>query len=1046
MGRILMALAGTLVIGGRALGQDADPVSLRTASGLLHRGLFDLAAKEYAAFLSDNPSHAKSDDARYGLAVSLFRLGRLEDAAEQLNVLADLDSFAYHADVLTMSAHIALRSGDAERAVELCEWHLRSHAGHATSGDVASMLVEARYRAGQFEGAEHEADAFVQAYPEHPSRDRVELIAGLSAIARSQDAPAAARLERLLSRAPQGEYAPRATLALAQCQHRLGRFQAARMRYAEVLRFADESLRAEALLGIGQTAHAMGDASDAAEAIDELLRGGGRDGELAAAELLRGRLSLESGDIEGAKRMFARALDREDEASDMPARYWLAKCDLRAGRADVAASALGQLVQGGELGDLEPEAEYDLAVALSRSGQDEAARDRFEAFAEAHHDHSMAGEALLAAAGLAHREGDHAAAVELADRASSGRAELWERAQFIAAESLYLSGGDEEALGRYRELIEAGQDRLTVSLSGMREGLILARTGQFDEARPELEAAASLAHEDDRFAPAALALADGFFERESWSEAESWYQRFLSTNVGESSLDDSLMRIALCRMRRGEHASAIETLDRLLKERPQSEHAIHARFERAQALVALGDDRATGALSEVVALDRGGRFATLAMKHLAGLAMNSGDVESAAALYGRLAAEATDPTEIGRLRLREGQALSSAGEHADAVEVLTGVIDAGAAADILSEARIYRALSLARLERSGEVVSEVESLIAGSSNDRSDAIDPSMRAALQYEWAWALRDLGRNDEAMRVFRELLNDGGGGRIGSHAALDLASMEMSGGLFEDASARLREICDETGDVVGDIAEQAWYRLGACRFRLDDFEGAVDSLDGFESRFPQSDLRASAMLIRGESLSRLGRHSDAAKSLRAVVDGFADTDSCGPAMLRLGECESALQRWGSAEEVFGSYLKRFKDSELAYQAEFGVAWAEENQGRYDEAIQGYRELVQTHEGATAARAQFQIGECLYAKREFERAITEYLRVDILFESTQWTPAALYEAARCFEELGQADRARQHYGDVVERFAESSWSGLATERLGAMAARTGRTGPPGG
>ena len=47
-----------------------------SGNGLLHRGLYDLAAAEYDKFLSAHPDHEKAPRARYGLAVCHFQLNR----------------------------------------------------------------------------------------------------------------------------------------------------------------------------------------------------------------------------------------------------------------------------------------------------------------------------------------------------------------------------------------------------------------------------------------------------------------------------------------------------------------------------------------------------------------------------------------------------------------------------------------------------------------------------------------------------------------------------------------------------------------------------------------------------------------------------------------------------------------------------------------------------------------------------------------------------------------------------------------------------------
>jgi TolA-binding protein len=154
-----------------------------------------------------------------------------------------------------------------------------------------------------------------------------------------------------------------------------------------------------------------------------------------------------------------------------------------------------------------------------------------------------------------------------------------------------------------------------------------------------------------------------------------------------------------------------------------------------------------------------------------------------------------------------------------------------------------------------------------------------------------------------------------------------------------------------------------------------------------------------------------------------------------LRLGECQAALRQWDRSDQAFRRYLERVEDPPLWYEAQFGVGFALENRGRHDEAIEAYRLVLDRHEGPTAARAQFQIGECLYARKKYDEAARELLKVDILYAYPQWSAAALFEAGRCFEALGKLVEARAQYQTVVDKYRQTEWAGPAAERLKSVA-----------
>ncbi len=124
-------------------------------------------------------------------------------------------------------------------------------------------------------------------------------------------------------------------------------------------------------------------------------------------------------------------------------------------------------------------------------------------------------------------------------------------------------------------------------------------------------------------------------------------------------------------------------------------------------------------------------------------------------------------------------------------------------------------------------------------------------------------------------------------------------------------------------------------------------------------------------------------------------------------------------------------FGYKKIRFKAQFGLAWAMENQQNYENALPAYEHVVQRHQGETAARAQFQIGECLFAMKRLDEAVRELLKVDILYAYPQWSAAALYEAGRCFQEMGYPNDARKQFELVRADHGESRWAQLAEHRL---------------
>jgi TolA-binding protein len=351
------------------------------------------------------------------------------------------------------------------------------------------------------------------------------------------------------------------------------------------------------------------------------------------------------------------------------------------------------------------------------------------------------------------------------------------------------------------------------------------------------------------------------------------------------------------------------------------------------------------------------------------------------------------------------------------------------------EAEARKALCLARLDRKPEALSAIEQL---EHEPRFSSLERPLLDSIRYEKAWCLRELKRS-EAAEAYRALLGEGTESGLKAHALLELATLETDAGHRDDAGTYLQRLIDlmtSEGDALpAALREQALYRFAVHRYRKEEFPPAAGGFEEFLKRFPDSGFVASAELLCGEAWLKADRPDRAVEHLRRFVEGFPQDASWAVGLLRLGDAHVALQRWDQAEKAFQEYLDRFRDSEPWYQARFGIGWASENQNRYDDAIRSYREVVSRHQGPTAARALFQIGECLFAQQQYPQAAAELLKVDILYAYPEWSAAALYEAGRCFQKMAKPAEARTQFEAVVARFGDTRWASLAGEQLSQLA-----------
>ena len=117
------------------------------------------------------------------------------------------------------------------------------------------------------------------------------------------------------------------------------------------------------------------------------------------------------------------------------------------------------------------------------------------------------------------------------------------------------------------------------------------------------------------------------------------------------------------------------------------------------------------------------------------------------------------------------------------------------------------------------------------------------------------------------------------------------------------------------------------------------------------------------------------------------------------------------------------------------YETAWRAMVKKDYKLAIERFKEFLKKYsKSKLAVNAQYWIGECHYALREFDRAIIEFDAVRRKYPQGDKVPAALLKQGYAFAELGEKVNARLILQEVVEKYPQSSEAAKAKLKLKAL------------
>ncbi len=114
------------------------------------------------------------------------------------------------------------------------------------------------------------------------------------------------------------------------------------------------------------------------------------------------------------------------------------------------------------------------------------------------------------------------------------------------------------------------------------------------------------------------------------------------------------------------------------------------------------------------------------------------------------------------------------------------------------------------------------------------------------------------------------------------------------------------------------------------------------------------------------------------------------------------------------------------------FKLAYNDYQAGKFDLALVGFRNLIgQYPRSELAAQAQYYIGECEMARKNFAEAAREFDKVVRLYGNNEFTPKALYKRGLALQQSGKKAEAKETLQRLIKDYPRSELARSARELL---------------
>lgn len=924
--------------------------------------------------------------------------------------------------------------GDYARAAASWRQFIAEHPADERIGRALHNLGVCCYQQGQYAEA---VAAFQKVVADHPRSDvavsaRLHLGASQFAMARAGQRElyeqATATLGDLLQKHPQGDHVPDACYYLAEACDALGRRTDAIRWYRRLVEeHPKHRLAAEGLYALAVLQEEMRDPAAAGKSYEQLVARF-PDFRLAAeARLGAARCRVMAGQHDEAKEPLRQIIASGGPAA-AEATHWLAQSFLQQKQPLQALAVLDRIGSNGAKTPWAARLLADRADALAAIP--ERRKEAISIYADIavqHPKDPVAVEARFRAGFVALEAGEFAAALKHANQfiAEHPQHALIPDAFQIAAESQLQLGKFSEAEALFGRLLQEHPDHPGADAWKVRRALALHAQNQFQEVIRFLGPLVGELRAPDPAAEAHYLLGVSRLALKQPHAAIASLTASLEAQPKGRQADRACLALVEAYRQNGDLSSALAAARRAVESFPNSPVADQALFQLGICLSRNGQTTpAAETYRKLVARWPSSPVAPLALHELGCLQLSGGDPAGAEATFSQVLEKRLEPALARKAQYGRALARHQQGKSAEAAADLAVLLAARPSGKEKSDARFLLGLCQAGLKQDDKAVATFRELL------REDPAYPARDEAL-YQCAWALKRSGREAEAMKVFGQLAADHPQSPRAPEALFQAAEAHFQAKDYAAAAAAYYALVRHA--AAGSLAEKAAWQLAQCYYRQGNFADAAKTFAYYRGQYPDHPLAADAAWMEAECLFKQGL---AAESLAAyaALKPPADGEAKATMFLHAGQAAAQLGRWAESAKWLERLEREVPDSPLCSEAFCELGVARQNLGDLAGAIAAYEQTIAKGGGEPAARAQFLIGKIHREQNKPKEAIASFLKAAYGYSYPKWQAMALFEAARCHEELDQKSQAIDLYQQIVERFAKTEEAAAAKKRIGEL------------
>lgn len=1047
--KVLM-LSLVLFSANHAIGQfDEATDTYFAANALFNKKLFKLASEEYKGFIAKYPTHEKILSAKLGLALCYYEQRNFREAEAILSDLAGERNTPHKEQVHNLLGQCLLVAGKPKKAEHAFRWSVNHGkekfflelpgVGQGTQEsprisvptDLEPLerslagLIEALYQQRKWQEVVKSAAELAKIVPKGRYTARARFLSALANYEMKKFDPASAELQALIKSDPNFPYREQAYFLLGECQHRLGHIDTAIKNHEIVARQLKGNMAPNALFRLGYIKFMRKEYNSAVRDFTDLRAIHTKSKYVNEAGIYLGRCYLEMKDYSKAQRVFGGLTDNIE--ARVKATLWLSETFLRQKQYETAIDVLKPALRLFKTDKLYPNLIFNYANALMGLDKYKEATEQFSNVASEFKEFTLTPDALRLKAFCENRGKDYDGSLTTCEEfiKTYPQNPSVEDVSFLEAENLFFLKKYEAAIKKYRQFIPWEGTGTYTNEAAFRISQALCDMSKWDDALIEMKPILQRGVKGDFFEQLYYMAGICEYNLDNLEMAIKDFKKFAVDHPTSVNADAAVLKAAIAYLKLDNKLQASILLKKLISSYPKSEHVPHALVELGKLLYNKKlYVESKKLLDRVISEYLETRFVPQAEYYLAWIALEQKKKSKALEHFQLIVRKYPKSPFASDALYQQGVIYLEDGNYKKAQEILKKFIDTHQGDKKIEQAQFYYAITLSRQKKYDNSDDVFKQFI--TNNPQSKLIPRAL-----YESAWRARDKKRNNEARDNYKALLTEYPLGELAERATFELAELEYEEEKYDESIALLDKLIAK--GVNDKLLQKILYRQAWCFLGREQDSDALEVFERLLKTWPKSEFTPIAAYQAGEIRLDMKDFDSAYNHFLMSVTHDKGSDVREQALLRLGESQTLKDNWTGAKKSFETFMAEFPRSKYDRRARLWRGWCFENLKKYKDAISDYKAVLRFHiKDETSARAQFQIGECYLITKDYDRAIKEFVKVELNYPKfKKWTSRSILELGQALDRKGNKDAAITQYKKVVRKYQGTDEASLARELL---------------